>query len=825
MARLIAILPFPNRARARFLWSALLVGSILSLPANAQTLRDNVWITNGEVRDIAYGNNVIYLGGSFTKVGPASGSSVAIDIATATAVQPFPKVFGSVYAVEPDGSGGWYLGGSFTHVRGEPRVNLAHIDGSGNLTNWKPSAGAAVWALARSGTRVYIGGDFIALGGQPRKRVAAVDATTGALSSWNPGIDGSTVRDLLVSGGTVYVAGAFTKAGGQPRANLAAIDAATGSVTSFTANASSTVHAIGLSGTTMYAGGAFTTIGVENRNYLAALDAGTGVVNAWNPGANGVVFAVAVVPSTSTVYVAGGFNTLGASGRSCIGAVHSSTGAVLAFDPNADFAVRSLATFPDGLGGTTVVAGGDFSNIGGQERSCLAQLDGDDGVANAWNPGVDADVYSVAVSGAQVLAGGLFTMVHSETRNGLAALDATSGEATDWDPNVTGMARTLLLSGSTLYVGGNFTAVGGQPRNLLAAVNTHTGQPTSWDPNGGSSGSVHVLTLSGGVMYVGGQFGSMGGVARSNLAAVDPATGALQPFQPNVNGTVSTVKVVIPSSPLVHPTVYIGGFFNQVGGLPRVGIASIDAVTSAPTSWNPGTDGYVADLIVFANFQGVVSRIYAAGWFSSIGGEFRSNIAELNGSGVPTSWAPYMDGAVLTMLLSGTSMFVGGDFGGAVAEIDLTTAEVTGWNAAIAAPGYVSALLKQGGTVYAGGSFLGALGYPQHNFVGMSDGIVTTVSPEVSSAPASAVRATPNPFRTHSRVSFSVGEAGPVDVAVYDVSGRLVRQIHRGLLAGGEQTFDWDGLSEAGTAVGSGVYFVRVISGSRTLSAKLLRLR
>jgi hypothetical protein len=38
-----------------------------------------------------------------------------------------PRVAGTVYAVAPDGSGGWYVGGSFTHVGGTPRSNLAHV--------------------------------------------------------------------------------------------------------------------------------------------------------------------------------------------------------------------------------------------------------------------------------------------------------------------------------------------------------------------------------------------------------------------------------------------------------------------------------------------------------------------------------------------------------------------------------------------------------------------------------------------------------------------------------------------------------------------------
>ena len=80
----------------------------------AQTVDTTLWVTNGGVRAIVADGSTIYIGGTFTQVGPATGSWVAIDASTAAAQQPYPKVAGTVYAVAPDGSGGWYLGGEFT---------------------------------------------------------------------------------------------------------------------------------------------------------------------------------------------------------------------------------------------------------------------------------------------------------------------------------------------------------------------------------------------------------------------------------------------------------------------------------------------------------------------------------------------------------------------------------------------------------------------------------------------------------------------------------------------------------------------------------------
>ena len=86
---------------------------------------------------------------------------------------------GDVYAVVPDGAGGWYIGGSFTQINQTPRNRVAHINSDHTLDlNWNPDADSTVYALALShdGQTLYVGGDFTSIGGQTRNRIAALDA-------------------------------------------------------------------------------------------------------------------------------------------------------------------------------------------------------------------------------------------------------------------------------------------------------------------------------------------------------------------------------------------------------------------------------------------------------------------------------------------------------------------------------------------------------------------------------------------------------------------------------------------------------------------------
>jgi len=88
------------------------------------------------------------------------------------------------------------------------------------------------------------------------------------------------------------------------------------------------------------------------------------------------------------------------------------------------------------------------------------------------------------------------------------------------------------------------------------------------------------------------------------------------------------------------------------------------------------------------------------------------------------------------------------------------------------------------------------------------------------------VRARPNPFRHGTTIICTPPERTHVTVRVYDVAGRTVRTLHDGALDAGPHEIGWDGTDEEGRTLPSGVYFVKVDSGSRDAStAKLVLLR
>jgi hypothetical protein len=60
-----------------------------------------------------------------------------------------------------------------------------------------------------------------------------------------------------------------------------------------------------------------------------------------------------------------------------------------------------------------------------------------------------------------------------------------------------------------------------------------------------------------------------------------------------------------------------------------------------------------------------------------------------------------------------------------------------------------------------------------------------------------------------SLVHFSVAKAGRVQVSIYDVTGRKIRNLADRVFPAGESTLKWDGTDDGGGKVARGVYFVR----------------
>ena len=360
----------------------------------------------------------------------------------------------------------------------------------------------------------------------------------------------------------------------------------------------------------------------------------------------------AAVVSGSTLYIGGSFDHVGFTTGNAV-PIDAATGQVQPF-PIVDGEVRAVA--PDGAGGWYI--GGSFQTVGGLPRNRIARILADNTVSG-WNPNTNDgvfDIYAITVSGSIVYVGGEITNIGGQARNNIAALEAATGNATVWNPSANGRVSTLVVNGTLVYAGGSFTSIGSQPRNQIAALDAATGLATGWNPNVATSlnTSVNAILVSGSTIYAGGRFTDVGGQARSNLAALDASSGIPTSWNPGADAVIQTLAVS-------GTTIYAGGGFKNIGGQPRNGIAALDAATGMATSWNPNaTYSPSASAAVYALVVSG-STVYAGGFFLSIGGQARDNLAALNiVSGNATAWNPTAEQNVLALAVNGSTVFAGG---------------------------------------------------------------------------------------------------------------------------------------------------------------------
>jgi hypothetical protein len=83
----------------------------------------------------------------------------------------------------------------------------------------------------------------------------------------------------------------------------------------------------------------------------------------------------------------------------------------------------------------------------------------------------------------------------------------------------------------------------------------------------------------------------------------------------------------------------------------------------------------------------------------------------------------------------------------------------------------------------------------------------------------------PNPFAGSTVITYEIPRVGRVYADIITIDGRLVDQLHSGLVIPGRHDIVWDGTDANGGKVASGVYFYRVRFDQKTITKKMVHLR
>ncbi len=83
----------------------------------------------------------------------------------------------------------------------------------------------------------------------------------------------------------------------------------------------------------------------------------------------------------------------------------------------------------------------------------------------------------------------------------------------------------------------------------------------------------------------------------------------------------------------------------------------------------------------------------------------------------------------------------------------------------------------------------------------------------------------PNPFNPSTQIQYELPYSGNVEVTIFDINGRLICSLLRSHQSHGVHFVLWNGRSNSGSSVASGVYFCRVRFDNSFLTKKLLLVK
>ena len=555
------------------------------------------------------------------------------------------------------------------------------------------------------------------------------------------GHDGTVLDMAINDAGQIYVAGDFVSVIQPDDTSLPAARIALWNGTNWEtlgAGFNQPVHTIWLDGANLYAGGTFTQSGdgTTDFHYVAQWNgtwAPVGPVN--NPdtfeGVN-----VLLDTAEQGLLAAGSMQLMGTSLVNSLGFWTQGVWTGVGGD-GMDAGISALLLTDQG----ELYAGGDFGFSGTTGANFIAQRANDQ-----WLPlgqGTDGEVRAIEMaSDGSVYVGGSFTRVFQTDGTEVLVYGVARWDGTVWSAlgnGVNGSVETIAIDANdTIYIGGDFTLDGSEQAELMYVAQWNG---TAWAPVGsGMDATVHTLVVGGGgELIAGGAFTSASAVANTRfLASWQNNAWASVGGVTELNGEVYALVVD------ANGILTAGGAFTEVvSGQNTNYIAQWDGLawTGLGTPTGNGTSGCCVRTIAVDD----LGTVFAGGDFKGVrqpaGPDLQASyIASWNGDNGWTNLDVGMDGAVQVLAMNSIDLFAGGDFrmaGG------LASSYLARWSSTVS---YVS----------------------------------VEGNPDALPSDVAIVSVYPNPVASNLHVQVALGQFQSIEVGIYDVLGRKVKQIFNG---------------------------------------------
>ena len=83
----------------------------------------------------------------------------------------------------------------------------------------------------------------------------------------------------------------------------------------------------------------------------------------------------------------------------------------------------------------------------------------------------------------------------------------------------------------------------------------------------------------------------------------------------------------------------------------------------------------------------------------------------------------------------------------------------------------------------------------------------------------------PNPFNPETTITYQLQKSEKVNILIYDVLGKKVRDLENRKQTAGPHTVRWDGKDDNGRSLSSGIYICRMQAGEFNQSIKLMLIK
>lgn len=376
-------------------------------------------------------------------------------------------------------------------------------------------------------------------------------------------------------------------------------------------------------------------------------------------GANGIIETVRELP-TGKILICGNFTVYDNYNNSYIAELNSDGSPDTNFLSSVSYWVRTFAVQPDGR----ILIGGFFTSVAGQPRNLIARLNSDGSLDTNFNPGLgavgtlgtgidgDSDPFVFAIGlqpDGKIVITGNFTNYNGVNLNGICRLNSDGSLDTNFNVgggfNTETWGRSLLVqSNGQIIATGWFTSYHNESYNRMVRINSDGSPDPSFTPYFGDLTAVY-----NSVQLADGQYLVVGDSENTNEFTQCQArlltNGVIDPTWPGQDNDKTESLCLQPDGKVV-----IGGYFSEMDGVARAGVARLNADGTLDTSFS-------ADLDNFAWYVSMQSdgKILISGGFTTVDGQARGAVARLLSSAAPTLLSPAWNSNSFTVSVATSS--------------------------------------------------------------------------------------------------------------------------------------------------------------------------